>query len=494
MTIAHGAEGGRQSDTATDGSPSPKAGAAPLVLPPIPRPEDRRQAGGGLALAAALVGVQVYLAFFVWYAANEPYQLWGGFLIAPILFIVTVPFLRRGLEKVEGDPLIRRLIILGLAAKLIGAFARFFAGEYLIGHADAVVYSAIGTNLSAEFRSFVFDGPALDFHTSRGGQGTIFIRIFTGALYSIMKPSVTAGYVVYSYLSFWGLYFFYRAYSIAVPDGLRRRYVALLFFLPSMVFWPSSIGKEAWMTMALGIGAYGVARLIQFRRFGYATIALSCLLMAMVRPHVAAIFATGLAGAVILRRAGEGSNASVKRIFGLVVMGVLALVLLNRLQSFFGVDAGLDFGEVLEETSERSSTGGSEFSPISPTSPVGLVWAIVTSLFRPFLFEANNSAAAVAALEGTFLLGLFTWSAARLARLPAAMFSRPYVGFAVLYTIAFAFAFAAIANFGILARQRTQLIPVAVVLVTIPVEPLLMTRGDLQRSEPATPAPPPLES
>lgn len=491
MTFANGAANGRSVDVAGEGPPAATHDPAPLVLPPIPRPEDRRSGAGAPALIGGLIAVQAYLAFFVWYVSNEPYQLWGGFLVAPILFVVTLPFLRRGLEKVEGDVFIRRLIILGLAAKLIGAFARFFAGEYLIGHADAVVYSSVGTDLSSEFRSFVFDGPILEFHTSRGGQGTKFIRVFTGGLYAIIRPSVTAGYVIYSYLSFWGLYFFYRAYAIAMPDGLRRRYVLLLFFLPSMVFWPSSIGKEAWMTMAIGLGTYGVARLLQYRRFGYTTIVVSCLLMALVRPHVAAIFATGLGAAIVLRRAGESSNASVKRIFGLLLIGVLALVLLSRLQSFFNLDAGLDFGQVLEDTSERSSTGGSEFTTISPTSPVGLVWAVVTVLFRPFLFEANNSAAAVSALEGTFLLGLFAWNAGRLARIPAAIFSRPFVGFVVLYTVAFAFAFAAIANFGILARQRTQLFPIAVVLVTIPVEPLLITRSDLQRgesiSEPADP-------
>lgn len=456
------------------------SGAFGLALPPIPRPEDRRLSGRHLRLFGGLLVVQIYLLLFAWFVANESYEMWGGVLLAPILFVITVPFLRRGLEKVEDDPLIRRLVILGLAAKLTGAFIRFYTGEFLIGHADAVAYSRIGTELSTEFRSFIFDGPLLERFMRGGGPGTIVIRIYTGAIYSIIEPSITAGYVTYSFMSFWGLYFFYRAYSIAMPDGLRRRYVLLLFFLPSMVFWPSSIGKEAWMTMAIGLGAYGLARLVVYRRFGYTTIAIAILLMTMVRPHVAAIYAVGLGAAVVLRRTKGQSGGGVKRLVALLVMAAVAGIVLNRVQAFFGVEGGLNLNETLDEATSVSSQGGSEFTPANPASPVGFFWAMVTVLFRPFLYEVRNLSASFTALEGTFLFGFFAWNASRLVRLPAAIISRPYVGFAAVYTVVFAFAFAAIANFGILARQRTQLFPLAIVFVTIPYEPVLRTRDDLE--------------
>lgn len=460
----------------------PEPGRLGIAAPPIPRPEDRAQRLYP-RLLAGLLAIQLYLLFFAWYSASEDYELWGGFLLAPVLFVVTVPLLRRMLAKVEDDPIIRRLVVLGLAAKLLGAFARFFAGEYLIGHADAVLYSSMGSEISTEFRALVFDGPILEELTSSGGPGTIFIRIFTAVVYSIVTPSVTVGYVVYSFLSFWGLYFFYRAYSIAMPDGLRRRYVALVFFLPSMVFWPSSIGKEAWMTAAIGLGTYGLARLIVYERFGYVTIAAACLAMAMVRPHVAAIYAVGLGSAVLLRRSEGRSGGTARRLVALIAIAALAGILLNRLQTFFDLEQGLDLGQALEEATGRTGQGGSEYTPIDPTTPLGAVMALVTVLFRPFIFEAGNLAALLTALEGTALLGLFAWNAGRLLRLPAAIISRPFVGFAALYTVTFALAFAAIANFGILARQRTQLFPIAVVLVTIPFEPLIRTRDELSGDE-----------
>ena len=32
-----------------------------------------------------------------------------------------------------------------------------------------------------------------------------------------------------------------------LPTGDHRRYALLVFFMPSLLFWPSSIGKESWM-------------------------------------------------------------------------------------------------------------------------------------------------------------------------------------------------------------------------------------------------------
>ena len=45
---------------------------------------------------------------------------------------------------------------------------------------------------------------------------------------------------------------------------------------------------------------------------------------------------------------------------------------------------------------------------------------------------------------------------------------RPYATFAFAYTLMFVYAFAAIANFGILSRQRTQVLPFVFVLLALP--------------------------
>jgi hypothetical protein len=80
---------------------------------------------------------------------------------------------------------------------------------------------------------------------------------------------------------------------------------------------------------------------------------------------------------------------------------------------------------------------------------------------------------------------LFAWNLPRLIRLPATIVKYPYVGLAVVFTIIFVFAFSAVGNFGLLARQRTQLFPIAVIPLTVPLQGMLRTRASMTEAGPA---------
>jgi hypothetical protein len=71
-------------------------------------------------------------------------------------------------------------------------------------------------------------------------------------------------------------------------------------------------------------------------------------------------------------------------------------------------------------------------------------------------------------LEGLAFLTLCLLALRRLVRLPVEVLRRAYVAFSVAYTCLFVYAFSSIVNFGILARQRTQLLPVLFVVLCIP--------------------------
>lgn len=426
------------------------------------------------AVLLAIVVAAAYLLIVIRAVASSSYDTWGGYVVAPFFFFAAAPILRRMLKKVEPDRWIRNAVMIGLFAKLIGAYARFYTNEYLIGRGDSIVYDRHGRLVAEEFRHFVFGGEAYQ-NSIPDLIGTEFIRFLVSIVYTVIGSTRIGGFVVFSFMSFWGLYLFYRAYAIAMPDGLRRRYAVLVFFLPSMVFWPSSVGKEAWMTTMLGLGAYGLARLVTRQRFAYLMIAASVAGTGIVRPHVATIYLVGLGAALMLNRASGGAG-KFKKILGLVFFAIVAGLLMRQLQSFFGLEEGLDAQAVFDKTTARSSQGGSQFDANQPTSIADLPWAVVTVLFRPFLYEAGSAAGAFTALEGTVLLGMFFWNVPRLIRLPGMAIVRPYVGFVVAYVLVFVFAFSAVSNFGILARQRTQLLPIVVVVLTIPIAPRLRTR------------------
>jgi hypothetical protein len=240
------------------------------------------------------------------------------------------------------------------------------------------------------------------------------------------------------------------------------------------VFWPSTIGKEAWMVFALGIGALGTARVMTGKLWrGLLLAALGMWLAALVRPHMAGLMAVSMVGAYLLRRRRDApaSLAPMARALGLAALIGLAVFLLIRTERFLR-EAELQprrgVASVLQETSERTSLGGSRFAPSLLDSPTRAPSAVFTVLYRPTILEAHNAQTFLAALETTFLLALtlFRWkwilSAVRSIRRHA------YVAFAGVYTALFIVAFSAFANFGLLARERVQMLPLFLVFLSVP--------------------------
>ena len=123
----------------------------------------------------------------------------------------------------------------------------------------------------------------------------------------------------------------------------------------------------------------------------------------------------------------------------------------------------------MAQVRERTNSGGSRFAPAPILeAPLRAPVGIATVLFRPFVFEANNIQTMVAAMDGTFLLLLFM---ARIRWAIAAVGSarrQPYVAFAILYLAMFVIAFSGVGNFGLLARERVQVMPLFFLLFSIP--------------------------
>jgi hypothetical protein len=421
----------------------------------------------GALLAGGLVAAGVAVFGLVLIAASS-YEFSAVLLLAPILVLISVPVLLREARRAE-DRALFWLLLLAILVKLGGAVASYYvAYDVYGGVADAAGYHRTGADIAERFRAGIFD-PGLESYT-----GTEFIRLVTGIVYTIIGTTGLGGFLVFSWLSFWGLFFFYRAFVTAVPEGRFTSYAKLVFFLPSLVFWPSTIGKEAWMVFALGIGALGAALVIRGRTWRGLLLAAGGLWLAtLVRPHMAGLMAVSLIGGYLFRRSRRelGSVAPVAKAVALAALVGLAALLVIRTERFlreaqFETRRGV--AAFLEQTSERTSLGGSRFAPSVLDSPARAPVAIVSVLYRPTLLEAHNAQTFLAALETTFLLGLtaFRWrwilSAARSIR------RQPYVAFAGFYTALFIVAFSAFANFGLLARERVQMLPLFLVLLCVP--------------------------
>jgi hypothetical protein len=125
-------------------------------------------------------------------------------------------------------------------------------------------------------------------------------------------------------------------------------------------------------------------------------------------------------------------------------------------------------GAAMGKSWARTSRGGSTFTPPISHSAARAPLVPATVLFRPHLGEAHNLPALAAAIEASFLVLL---SVARV-RWAAAAFrsarTQPYVASALAFTGLFVAANAGVSNFGILARQRAQLLPFYLILFSVP--------------------------
>jgi hypothetical protein len=396
-----------------------------------------------------------------------------GFLViaflAPVLVAASWPAFVRQARR-ERDNSLVRLLLLALCLKLFGSLVRYWVAVAIYdSNADAFEYHRVGVDLAMRFRAGNFDTGLASL------SGTDFISFFTGIVYTITGPSIFAGFLLYSWLAFGGMFYLYRAFTIAIPEGRRRSYARLLFFMPSMLYWPSSIGKEAFMLCTLGLAAFGTARLLTGRPWrGIALAGVAMWLGAIVRAHVSGMVVIGLVVAYLFARPPRrlGALGPAIKLVALAALVVVAVGLLGRTQEYLlqkGIDPQDGVTSVLAETGRRTNQGGSNFeAPSTGASLARLPFAAVTILFRPFPFEVHNAQAAITALESTLLLCLTLarrraiWHAIRRLR------RWPYVAFILVYSGLFVVAFSSIANFGILARERIQLLPFFLVLLCVP--------------------------
>ena len=123
---------------------------------------------------------------------------------------------------------------------------------------------------------------------------------------------------------------------------------------------------------------------------------------------------------------------------------------------------------IFQSTEQRSNEGGSAFKTINTSSVTSWPYAIVRTLTRPMLFEANGLATLLPALEMAFFMvvGLFSWR--RVAHVMVLWRRSPYVTFVLVVLFMFGVAFASIGNLGILTRQRSLVVPLLLLPLCLP--------------------------
>jgi len=445
--------------------------------------------GRWLTILGAGVGV-AYALVWSWALSSQTYNIYGAMAIIPIIVAINLLLIARVLRSAT-EPWLPWVLIVGFFLKMVGTFARYYVAYVVYsGSADAERYNVYASYQHQVWRrgDIVWD--------AAGKQGTQVMELITTAVYTFIGGSPLAGFFVFASFAFWGSYLLYRAFCIAVPNADLKRYALLIFLMPSMLYWPSSIGKESWLFLFVGVTAYGAARHFTERGGAMWLLALGGLGMGLVRPHVAVLMVAAIFVAQLFRPTGGTASGILRKLGGIVVLGVAALILVRSSAQFLGIDdiSAQAVTETIDYRSDLTGQGGSEFTPVPLTDFFGIPMAFITWLFRPFPFEASNFQMLVQSLEGVLILALAVLGWRRLKQLPRLLIRNPFVVFAVVFFVAYVLAFAGFGNFGILARQRVLILPFVFMLLSLP-KPVstvldnLPTRSGTARSLPGATQP-----
>lgn len=338
------------------------------------------------------------------------------------LFAASLPILAREARRAR-HPRAFRMLAAAELAKLGGAFVACRVIEWRHPEGtDPDDYHAAGDQIAAALRAGrPQETPTLartvPFDTRLPTVGTNAVRLITGCVYTATGPSKQDGFIVFSWLGFWGQFLFYRAFAVGIPEGDARGYGRLVFFLPSLVFWTSALNKEPLLVLGMGTGALGAARATRGElRSGAALLLAGGAFTVWLRPHVIGILRKGLR-------------------------------------------------KDLEEMTTLTAQGASDFAPAPPEGTAGAVKIALTTLFRPLPHEARNPRSLAAALESSLVLCLTARRAHAIAAGLRVAPRRPYVAAAGLATAALTAVLGGVANFGLLNRQRAPTLPFYFVLL-----------------------------
>ena len=387
-----------------------------------------------------------------------------GFVLA-ILFLIAVGWVGGRLAGREERAWLPRIVTWAYAAKLVGAFARYYMVTVLYETGDSLRYHEVGSGFANVWRGFVV--PV----STAGNPGTGMTEVITGFLYAPYTPSVLGGFIIFATISFAGQLLFYAAFRRWFDTDKKKLYAKAVLFLPSLVFWPSSIGKDALMVFFLGLTTYGASRLLQRYEFSSLLFIVPGLALAAgIRSHVAGIMGLAIVLALLLGKTPRKLQGSPKRaiMLGLSVVGaaaVLAIFASSFSVSLEGGSGTQDPTAFLEDVSEQTAQGGSEITGGAVASPSQIPLATLTVLFRPLIHEGRSAQVLLSAMEGTTLLLITIWKLPTMWRNRRLLREKPVVLLAFFYTGGFIIGFSAILNLGILARQRVQVLPLFLALL-----------------------------
>jgi hypothetical protein len=419
-----------------------------------------------------LIGAAITFSIMFASAQRFPSPILTRVLVPVFGLLCTLAASRYLLARHPDEPWLGSLFVVAVVVKEFASFMRYRTLVNSYGEVgDASVFNTYGVRYYNYWTHRTNFASILD-----DIRKSNFLRFFTGVVYYLFGNDMIAGFMVFGLIAFLGSYLWYRATVEAVPFLDRRLYFLVVMFVPSILFWPSSIGKEALMQFAIGSAALGTAHLLNGKLLRGLLVAVpGAWLMWVVRPHLLALVLLAAAPAYLIGRGPRARgdapiSTSLIRPIGLVIIGFLLAFAVTQGAKSLGLPT-LTLGSVnaeLAETSLSTSQGNSAFDTGDTSlTPARLPQGMVTVLLRPFPWEAPGFLQKLASLEGIALVSFMILRRKSLAASLRHVRIVPFLLYAWILTILYSLTFQAFGNFGLLDRQRSLVLPALYVLLCL---------------------------
>jgi len=295
----------------------------------------------------------------------------------------------------------------------------------------------------------------------------------------ILGPSKYASGIAFAMFSLCGKIAMYRVFRANVESDFRWVVAIATLALPSFVFWSSGLIKEAVAVAGFGWALFGIHLWVEEGRAvpGWAFMIGGAIPMLLIKPYI--LFPLVLAGGswYYWSRSVKRGRVRVRPAYLAIAasLGIGGIVLLGQYFPEFAPDTLSSHSIQLQQIG-RGVRGGSNFtlSGEVPTTLAGQLAyapaALLTSLFRPALFEVRNLLMLANALETTlltflFVRMLFTRNVGSVRR---QIVNDPFLVFCAVFVIAFGIAVGLTStNLGTLSRYRSPILPFFAVLLVV---------------------------
>lgn len=307
----------------------------------------------------------------------------GGLVVVLILLLVSFAVIDKVASKY---PFVNRAFLRNLSFYHIGLSLAYY-GYALFNPSDSTHYHS---RILLDFR-----GPNWsDYY----GTSTIFIEFVGYPFIKYLGFSYEASMALFSFFGFLGFVFFY----IFFKENIRFNHqylgvdlLTLIFFLPNLHFWSSSLGKGSIIFLGIGLFFFGISRI----KTRIVAIIIGGLIIYHVRPHILLVML--VSSFIGFLFSSKGVSVAWRVLFLTGAMVVFFFIYKNVL-TMVGVDEDELFTDSLNfshrATELTKATSGVDIANYS------LPMQVFTFLYRPLFVDAPGLLGLFVSFENVFYL------------------------------------------------------------------------------------------